>query len=665
MAVPQYRKYKSDADKVRVYEHRLRQAEEANKKWHPAAEKAWARYEAVPRDDQKTGSGHQVSGSTPTAVGILDSLFSSMTAAEIDLSVTAKGQTSEDTAYVAQAALRQEFEETKSNTRGNDAVKDGLITGWGWVKVGYEFYEEEQEVARIREDVFADVGELLEQAEASGQDVPTPDQIAEFVPLTETQTTVLADRIVVDYVPWDMVLLDPTAKRIDDLRWMAQKQYMTREEVVNNPLFQEYTASRRTGKKLEAMKADTVIDKEILGQVPDPKDEDQRFTIYTVYDMETGTVCTYAKGTDFLLNEGPNPFAFNDDVQDKLPFVPYIGRHTGRRIRGVSEIDVLDAILKEKDLYHSLLATYLERMATSKIIAKARAFTTAGKEALKSREVGAVVELDEGFNPSEDIKDFPIPPLMSEVYGMPEKLEQSARDATGVSELMRGLFPDRKRTATETTEVVSASAARQSEKRSTLEDFWLGIAQRILQLMQMFYQQERVVKLTDDVGPEFSWGWTSTDIEGQFGLDIALTPKEPKSWQTRRDNALAVLNIVGPLGQPGPDGSSPASIVELLRYVLGELNIPRRIIRVILNLPEEQQQQVLGQLQNQAAQAQAGAGVVNPAMVPGPMNEQALAAATNQGTIPPQILAAASGMGPGGPQAVEQVSESAGITGLV
>jgi hypothetical protein len=47
------------------------------------------------------------------------------------------------------------------------------------------------------------------------------------------------------------------------------------------------------------------------------------------------------------------------------------------------------------------------------------------------------------------------------------------------------------------------------------------------------------------------------------------------------------------------------------------------------------------------------------------MDAAALAAATNQGTIPPEVLAAAQGGGtPGSPQAAETVSESSGVRGL-
>ncbi len=660
MAAHGYRQYRSDADKIKVYEHRIRLAEGQNDKWHDLIRNFWARYEAKHRDLAMTGNGHYISGATPTVIGNIDSQYSSMTSADIGLTVTPKGDATEDEAYVATAALNEEFTLSKAQQRGNIAIKDGLIVGIGFVKVGYEFYEQITDVPRPQVDVLAEIDRLMEEAhEVAG----TPDamDIIKNVPLVEQHSMILTDRIVVDYAPWDMVLWDATAKQWGDVKWVAQKQYMDLHEVKNDPLFQEYTRSRKNGKKLDELKPDTTIEKSILGPFADKHDEDERVTVYTIYDFETGNVCVWAKNTKFLLNETPNPFAINPDPEDKNPFVPIILRKTSSRVRGVSEMEVLRDIATEKDLYHSRLGTFLERIVP-RMVAVERTFTEAGKEALRSQEIGAVVELATGHT-MDDFKELGTPKLVPEMFTMPQQLEQAARDATGVSELQRGIFPDRKRTATETTEVVAASATRASEKRSALEYFWLGVSRRILQLMQMFYERERVVRLADD-DVDIPWEYTAEDIAVTFGLELSLTPKETHSWQQRRDDALATLNIIGPLAQPGPDGSSPVNVTELLRWVLSEMNIPRRVIRLLLNLPEEQQVQAFNAIQSQAAATQAQAGVMRPDMMPGPLNAQALAAASNMGTIPPELLAQAGGIGPGAPQAVEQVSESAGIANL-
>lgn len=651
----QYREYDNDEAKLKVYAHRLTQAEEVFQRWEGLGREWVRRYENVPNPAQFSGNGHHVS--VPTGTSIVDSLYSSLTATEVTAMVHAVGQGTRDQEELASAALTKEWEVTKASRRTDAAIKDALLVGIGWVKVGYEYYASEQEVPRTEEAIAADIDKMVREAEEHGHDLDAQ-TIAAYVPLTEVQETVLSERIVVDYVPWDRVLYDPTAKRAQDVRWVAQLTKLHPEEVKNHPAWREYCRRTKKLRDLDDIGSDSVIELG-PGLTSDSSPEDERVTVVEFYDFETGTVCTFAKGASFLLNEGVNPFGLNDDLEDKSPFVPVILRQSPGRVRGISEMELLMPTLQELDLYHSRLATYIERLAP-KFIGKKGALTDAGREAMASQEYGALAELEQGFEVS-DITDIKAPALPSEVYQVPDKLEQAAREATGVNELMRGLFPDRKRTATETSEVVQSSAARQAEKRVQLERFYEAVARRILQLMQMFYTADRMVRYVDWDGP-VEWSWTADDIVMESRLEIVLTPKELRNWQTRRDDALALLNVLGPLSQPGPNGAALVDQAEMVRYVLQEFGVPRAVIATLLNLPEEQQAQMLAAQQAAAGmQAATQLGVPRPDMAPGPLDEAQLAAATNQGTIPPEMLAAAFGNTPVTPQAAEVVSEDLGV----
>lgn len=650
----QYREYESDEAKLKHYDHRLYQANEAFDR-EKFLLKSWVeRYENKPNPNSFSGNGHNVS--VPTGTSIIDSLYSSLTATDVEAMVSAIGKGTHDQEALATAALAKEWELTKTPRRAARAIKDSLLIGIGWVKVGYEYYESEEEVPRTDAAIAEDIDRFVREAQDAEHDI-TAEEIATYVPVTEVRKFVLSERIVVDYVPWDMVRWDPTAKSVEDIRWIAQLTYMHPEDVKEHPAFKAYCARNKTAKKLKDLGGDVVLE---LANAENQNMPDERVTVVQMYDFETGTVCTFAKGADFLLDEAPNLFQLNDDLEDKSPFVPLVMRTSPGRVRGVSEMELLMPTLQELDLYHSKLATYLERM-TPKVIGPRRAMTDSGREAMESQEYGAYVELDEGFTAS-DITDFRPPTLPSEVYGVPDKLEDAAREATGVNELMRGLFPDRKRTATETSEVVASSAARQAEKRVNLERFYEAIGRRILQLMQMFYTQDRMVRYADWDGP-VEWTWTADDIVMESKLEIVLTPKEARDWKAKRDDALAMLNVLGPLAQPGPAGSSPIDLVELLRFVLTNLGMKRSDIVAVLNLPEEQQmQQMAAQQQAAGMMASEQMGVPRPDMVPGPMNPEQLALATNAGELPPEIVAAAMGNIPGSPGAAEQVSENVGPT---
>jgi hypothetical protein len=652
-----FRTYKTDEDKVKVYTHRFIRADEEADKLKKVAKDWVERYENKPKSNQHTPKGHRVS--VPSGTAIIDSLYSSMTAADIDIRVDALGTGTADQEYLASAALSKEWDICKVGERGNRAIKDALIIGVGWVKVGYEYYAEEQELPRTDEEIAADVGELIAEAQAAGSDL-TNDDIAARVPVTKVEDVVLKSKVTVDYVPWDRMRWDPDAENLEDVRWYAQVIHMKPEEVRENPEFVAYCASAGTSKKLKELRGtETTVATPTLGGGVDKLDtEDDRIPVIEMHDSETGTVCTYAKGTDFLLNEQPGLFAINDELPDRSPFVPCILRGTSSRVRGVSEMELMLPTLRQLDMYHSRLATYVERFAP-KIFVPKGALTKNGEKALRSQEYGAAVEYEAGA--FDKPTPFEPPQLPAEVFGVPDKLEDNLRESTGVNELMRGLFPDRKRTATETAEVVTASAARQAEKRVSLERFWGEIGRRMLQLMQMFYTEEQLVRYQDYEGP-IEWQWTADDIVFETKLNIALTPKETKNRQTERDEGTMLLNVLGPASTT-PDPVTGAPLIdprELYTMVLEKMGLPRRDITRVLRTAEQAQIAAMEAQQTAAAAANANAGVPRADMAPGPMDEAALAAAANEGTIPPEILAAAQGIVPGSPDAVETISEDLG-----
>ena len=645
----QYREYKTDADKLKVYERRMLAAEKAMDTWKPAAEKWVARYNNE-HVKPKSASGHVVNVSTGTA--IIDSLFSSMTAADVDVRVESAGAGTLDQEYLASAALSKEWDTANVNEESGSAIKDSLLVGLGWVKVEYEYFEQEQTLPKTDEELDAEVEELVN----ANPDVET-EILQGLVEVDKTVPVVLMNRIVVKYVPWTDVFFDPVAKRPQDVRWYAQVHKLPVEEVRENPAFIEYSKDSENAKKLRTIKGDV----QVLNSAETPDDEDMRVTVVEMVDLETGNTCWYAKSADFILLENPNPFSINDNLQDRTPFVPCVLRRTSGRVRGISEMELMLPTLKELDLYRSRLATFIDRHAPKHLVEKG-AITPAGKKALESAEYGSVVEMETGR--VSDATTLQIPQLPSEMFAVPDKLEQKLWDDTGANELMRGLFPDRKRTATETAEVVTASAARQAEKRIQLERFYGAIARRILQLMQMMYTGEQMVRYYDYDGP-IEWEWTSDDIVFETKLEVVLTPKETRNRQMERDEGTMMLNTFGPLAQPDAQGNpGVVSMAQLVRQVAEKMGVKRRDAALLVKTPAEIQVEQLQQQQRQAAEAMAAQGIPRPDLTTGPLDEEQVAAAANSGTIPAETLAIASGVVPGAPDAVEQVSESAGIAGV-
>lgn len=654
-----YKEYGTDREKALKYNRRVTIGLAEQDRWKKDAEAAFRRYENKPMG-QKSGSGHNIV--SPEGTSIIDALYSALTAVDVSFLAEAIGAGTASQEQLASAALDREFEQSDAQDRANDAVKDALLAGIGWAKVGYEYFAEEQELPRPQAAVAADVQKLIEAAEAEGRALEV-DIIQNLVPLTEVREVNLSQRIVVDHIPWDEIIWDPEAKTWRNVKWLCQIEKAEPEDVKQNPLYVDYCKRNRQSKRLQELASDETLSVSGVLQTVQPAEEDERITIYHMYDLETGTLCIFAKGEDFLLAEVPIPFAMNEDLEDRSPIVPCVLRRSTGRVRGISDMDVMAPTLEELDLYRSKLTTYLERFAP-KVLAKKGAFTQAGRKAMRSREIGQVVELDDGYEPASDVQEMRVPVLPEKVFDRLNELREELYEATGANELVRGLFPDRRRTATETTQVVSASAMRAAEKRLGVTRFLQGIGWRILQLMQMFYTEDQMLRYQDTEGP-IEWTWSAEDITFATKLRIDLTPKEHLDRQTRSDRAIAALNILGTLAAPGPNGEAgPLDQVELYKWVAQEMGVPAKQVALFFKSDAEKQKETMASQQAAAGMAAAsGAGVPRPDMVAGPMDAEQLAAATNQGAIPPEMVAAAGGGSPFAPGAAEEVARSQGVEG--
>lgn len=648
-----YRVYETDEAKAKAYNIRLAAGDQQYKDYAEWAEAWYDRYENKPLPTQTTAKGHRVE--TTTGVSVIDALFSGLTAIDVEYVIEALGKASADQAVLAEVALNQEWGVTHADDERDSTLKDALIVGIGFVKVAYDYFSTEELVARSLQDIEADVIHLLDEAKAAGVEAPDAETIAKLVPDDETQETVHRDRICVDYVPYTDIRWDPAAKRWKDVRWVAQYTRMPTTEIKANPVWRAYCKQRGNLKKLGDVSGDVVNGRQLEVKPTEYDRAEERATVVEMHDLVTGTICTYVKGQTWLLNESVNPRALFPDFPERSMFVPLVLRATNRRVRGISDVEVMMTSLREKDLYRTKTAEYIDKFVP-KMIGPEDALTSEGQVAMESNQFGAYISTATGTD-GNAVRDVKPPPLPSEMFDMNDRLDNEIREATGVNELMRGLFPDRKRTATETSEVVSASAARQSEKRNTLESFHVEVAKRILHLMQQFYTSDRIVRMLDpNYGGSTAWEWTGDDIMEDFDLKVHLSPREDDSRDSMKQEALDFMSVFGPFFQPGPDGSTVLDPHQSVMWAMKKYGLSYRDIVELTQTPQDQQVQQADSLAAQANQAQAQQGVPPGALPANPLEQP------SQTPVPQDVLAAAvGGFGPGAPQAAETVSNSRGI----
>lgn len=543
----------------------------------------------------------------PRAIKNVDAMHAALTTFDVWPVVVPRGLTTLDMAEVQQQALRVEWDEQGVLETAEYAIKDSLITGIGYVKVGYE-YEEEAPSEEVAE-------EELTEALMEGVD---PDTAYE-----ETQVpTVVKDNVTVEHIPYDEVYFDPEAKKWDDIRWMVQKYELPLEDIMNDPLFPD--------DRKEGLARDSIISEnwrsDRKGQEPNPDEE--RVILYAFWDLEKGTVCWFSLNHDRILREDPNPFAQRKRLRDRNPFVPFVTRKDVNNVIGISDVQAMKPSIDEENVLRSSIATFVER-TRPKIIAESGAVTEQGKKALRSQEWADVVELREGAIVSQAIDAMRLPSLPQEAFIQDAKAAADSDAAIGLSELLEGVLPQGRKTATAMQHMATGTNTRQAEKRNALSRFYMGIADRMLYLMKLLYEQDRIVRMVEDYG-DVSWEFNADDIAFETGVSVELEPREILDSEGKREKFGMLLNILGasPIVDP----------VELHRYVLKHgFGVPAEVVRTLLKTPEQMQVEQEAALQGQAAESRAAEGVVDPSMVPGPLDAETLAVAANQGQVPEDI----------------------------
>src|SRR5688572_3616886 len=106
------RTFRYDSEKVKLYQERIRKAKESHERWSGLAKARISRYrnEADP-NDFVNASGHRIS--TPAGVAIIDSMYSSLTAVDVEVNIHPWGKGTMEQARVAEQAVMEVWREAK------------------------------------------------------------------------------------------------------------------------------------------------------------------------------------------------------------------------------------------------------------------------------------------------------------------------------------------------------------------------------------------------------------------------------------------------------------------------------------------------------------------------------------------------------------------------
>lgn len=476
-------------------------------------------------------------------------------------------------ADVVEAAANYWWQHYKFQPELRLSVRDFLIIGHGWAKVGYRYVTEDQPVSA--QDAQAAVDQTNEQLNASADADPTgasslltPDQVQAQAPVT--QKVVVEDRPFMERVsPFDM-FVDVEAISPDDMRWVAQRIVMPLSDAKAN---QQYKASARSKLEGDASTNPRWRDgKDSSSSGSTYNDTIERVTVWEFYDIKTGLLCVFAEGGDDFLVE---------PVQ-----MPYVYGHPFRMLRNyevpdqfypIGDLEMIEPIQTELNETRSAMMNHRRRYAR-KYMVRSESLDDAGLAALRSSQDNQLVMVTDDTPFTDVIAPVEIIPLDSQLYSYSDVIEQDADLVSGVSEYQRGSLSETRRTATEASIIQDSVNARAEDKLALIEGFISAVASAVVQLAQTYLTGESVARFA---GPEGMPQWvtfTRDDIQGEFDFEVEGGSTQPNNETQRRQQALQLANVLQPYVNI-PGGVNPtALIIHILRDGFGVKNPEEFII---------------------------------------------------------------------------------------
>ena len=507
------------------------------------------------------------------------------------------------------------------------SVKDFLIFGHGWLKVGWNFVEQERTLSDMeRDEMFVDaVGETdmfaMENPVMAG-DLPTDEQMAASIP--DTAMMVVEDQPFIERVsPYD-IYIDPEATCLEDAQWICQRIIRPLEEAKKD---KRYKASARKN-----LGADSVLNP--MFTPTDREQQDQylqdivdRTVIFEFYDIVNNKMSVLAQnGEEFLVDPIPMPYAYGQ------PFVMLRNYDVPDYFYPMGDLEAIESLQEELDKTRSQLVNARKRYAR-KYLFHERSFGPEGREALEADDDGRLVPVvDENKSLNEVVIPMPQTPLSPEIYNYSAIIEQDINTVSGVSEYARGSMPEIRRTATEASIIADAQNARAADKLAIIEIGIGHLARRVIQLMQQFMTGEQMAQVADRGGENLFVPFERDDIIGEYDFSVEGGSTQPMNETIRKQQAVSLMNAVAPLVGVVIDPAALAKYV--LQTGFGVKNPDKFLIQQGQQTPQDAE----------AAQAESG-GVLNPfggAQAPIPESPD-LGAFAPTGGVPPELLAQLQG----------------------
>ena len=531
---------KTRAELHTLYKRRI----ELSRRWHEQEgfNDTWRRMIDLYRGQHwpRTTSAQQDLISVNMAFSTINVIAPSVSVNHPKIVVNANNEEDRDRAMFVEAVINHTWRHHDFRRPFRAAVKDFLIVGHGWIKVGWRFLEEERTLAdgerqSMMDQAILEVDQAASEMPEFAGELPSEEELAANIP--QSEMAVVEDQPFVERVsPFD-ILVDPEATCEDDIGWIAQRIVRPLEEAQHDPRYKPSTRKMLSADARVLTGYDHVFADDREYYTPD-----ERVVIWEFYDIPSNTMCVFAENGDgFLIDPVRMPYAYGQ------PFVMLRNYDVPDHFYPLGELEPIESLQLELDKTRTQLMNDRKRYAR-KYLYHERSFGPEGREALESDEDSRMVPVvDENKPLSECIIPMPQIQISPEIYQYSDIIEADIMQISGVSEYARGAMPEIRRTATEASIIADAQNARAADKLAIIELSIAQIGRRVLQLMQQYMTGDQMARVTKRGGGDLWVPYTREDITGEYDFTVVAGSTQPMNDTIRKQQAISLMNAVAPL----------------------------------------------------------------------------------------------------------------------
>jgi len=444
-------------------------------------------------------------------------------------------------AKIAEVVINNIWKQLKLKVQGKLALRDALLVGHGWIKVGYTMEE----------------GTVESRPEKRGRGRPRKEE-----PVVDADRKIKSESAFAYHVPYRHVVFDPSAvwPAMETARWCAVKWEKPLRAVKESGIYDHADDLKPDGgdSDKEPMKDQTNVTK---------------VTGWEIYDLDHMKVITVSPGCAHKLREIDYP----DYLNGELPLVEFSFNPVPDEPYAMSDIAAHEPQIIELSKMMCIMISHLKRWSRQ-IFMKPGLMTDENKTNFKNAADGAIIEIQ--GDPQKDFFIPPYAPVQQDIYGVWNLCMDMWKNICGQSGMDRGAEGKAAtRTLGELRAQLEGGRTRADEKLDVLEDSLEEVARKLLFIVQKKYDLPKIARVVGNknimdalksrptaqpdhalapmaVTGEQGFTWNKDDIQGEMDVDVLAGSTAPLDKESQIEQMEKLTPMLPALGV-GP-GSPPA-----------------------------------------------------------------------------------------------------------